>query len=125
MPRGSTRRRSEIVDSINAALEIVDEVTQDGDGDLVRAVVAGFTLKQILEGNYEDDREDEEQAPEEDDEEQAPEDEEEQDGEDEEPEAEEEPEEEAEEEPEEEPEPPKRSRGRSSTSGSRSSRAKK
>jgi hypothetical protein len=71
MPLGSKRRRSEIVDNINAALEIVDEVSQDGDGDLVRAVVASFALKQISEGNYEDDREDDEedQAPEEDEEE--------------------------------------------------------
>ena len=66
MPLARKRRRSEIVDTINAALEIVDDVAQDGDGDLVRAVVAGFALKQISEGNYEDDREDEDQAPEED-----------------------------------------------------------
>src|SRR6185437_4570476 len=103
MPRGSTTRRSEIVDTINAALEIVDDVAQDEDGDLVRAVVAAFALKQISEGNYEDDREDEDgdQAPEEDEEER--------DGEEDE-EAEEPPEEEVEE----EPEPPKRSRGASS-----------
>jgi hypothetical protein len=71
MPRGSTTRRSEIVENINAALEIVDDVVQDEDGDLVRAVVAGFALKQIAEGNYEDDREDEDddRAPEEDEEE--------------------------------------------------------
>ena len=106
MPRGSTTRRSEIVDSINAALEIVDDVVQDEDGDLVRAVVAGFALKQITEGNYEDDRddEDEDRAPEEDEEE---------------PEAEEE-------EPEEEPEPPKRrTRGRSSSARKRSSSSRK
>src|SRR5579859_7771277 len=108
MPRSSTRRRSEIVDTINAALEIVDDVAQDEDGDLVRAVVAGFALKQISDGNYKDDREDQDQAEEEDEEEL--------DGE-EEPEAEEEPEEEAEE----EPEPPKRSRARSSASKSTSS----
>ncbi len=52
MARGSTRRRSEIVDTINAALEIVDDVVQDEDGDLVRAVVAGFALKLVSEGNY-------------------------------------------------------------------------
>src|SRR5581483_1585474 len=71
MPRGSTRRRSEIVDTINAALEIVDEVVEDEDGDLVRAAVAAFALKQISEGNVEDDRdgEAEDQAPEEDEEE--------------------------------------------------------
>jgi hypothetical protein len=115
MPRASTRRRSEIVDTINAALEIVDDVSEDGDGELVRAVVAGFALKQISEGNYEDDRGDEDQASEEDEGEQ--------DGEEEEP----------EEQLEEKPEPPKRSRGRSSSgsgrsgggSGSRSGRAKK
>src|SRR5205814_7172995 len=107
MPRASTRRRSEIVDTVNAALEIVDDVAQDGDGELVRAVVAGFALKQISEGNYEDDREDEDEdlPPEEDEEEQ--------DGE----------EEETEEEPEAEPEPPKRSRGRSGSSKSSSGRA--
>jgi len=44
MPPARKRRRSEIVDTINAALEIVDEVAQDGDGELVRAVVAGFAL---------------------------------------------------------------------------------
>src|SRR3979490_2493866 len=115
MPRASTRRRSEIVDTINAALEIMDDVAQDGEGELVRAVVAGFALKQISEGNYEDDREDEDQAPEEDEEEQDGEDEEEQDGED------EEREEEPEEDPEEKPEPPKRSRGRSRSSKSSSS----
>src|SRR5205085_10541417 len=111
MPAARKRRRSEIVDTINAALEIVDDIAQDGDGDLVRAVVASFALKQISEGNYEDDREDEDedQAPEEDEEEQAVQDEEE-------PEAEEE-------EPEEEPEPPKRSRGRSSSSKSSSSKS--
>ena len=67
MPLSSKRRRSEIVDALNAALEIVDDVAQDGDGELVRAVVAAFALKQITEGNYEDDREDEgeDQAPEE------------------------------------------------------------
>jgi hypothetical protein len=116
MPRASTRRRSEIVDTINAALEIVDDVAKDEDGDSVRAVVAGFALQQISEGNYADDREDEDedQAPEED-----------------EGAADDEPEEELEEEPEEEPEPPKRSRGRSSGSktnggsASRSARAKK
>src|SRR5690242_4831212 len=114
MPRGSTTRRSEIVDSINAALEIVDDVVQDEDGDLVRAVVAGFALKQITEGNYEDDRddEDEDRAPEEDEEEPEAE-EEEPEAEEEEPEAEEEEPEAEEEEPEEEPEPPKRrTRGR-------------
>ena len=92
MPLTSKRRRSEIVDDINAALEIVDDVAQDGDGDLVRAVVAGFALKQISDGNYQDDRDEEDQAAEEDEEE-----------EDEEPEPEEEEEPEAEEE--EEPEP--------------------
>ena len=72
MPRASKRRRSEIVDTINAALEIVDDVAQDEDGELVRAVVAGFALNQISDGNYEDDREDEDedQAPEDDEEEQ-------------------------------------------------------
>src|ERR1700748_2519829 len=101
MPRSSTQRRSEIVDTINAALEIVDDVAQDGDGELIRAVVASFALKQISEGNYKDDREDEDQAPEED---------EEQDAEEEEPdeEPEEEPDDEPEEEPEEEPEAPTR-----------------
>ena len=79
MPRISTRRRSEIVDTINAALEVVDEVAQEGDGELVRAVVAGFALKEISEGNYEDDREDEDEG-------RAPEDEEEQADEEEEPE---------------------------------------
>ena len=108
MPRDSTRR-SEIVDTINAALEIVDDVAQEGDGDCVRAVVAGFALKQISEGNYEDDREDEDQAPEDEDEKQDGEDEEEQDGDD----------EEEQDGEDEEPEPPKRSRGRSG--GSRSS----
>src|SRR6185437_3031552 len=111
MPPVRKQRRSEIVDTINAALEIVDDVVQDEDGDLVRAVVAGFALKLISDGNYRDDREDEDEdrAPEEDEEE--PEDEEE------EPEAVEEEEPEAEEEePEEEPEPPKRSRGRSTSS---------
>ena len=103
MPLGSKRRRSEIVDDINAALEIVDDVAQDGDGELVRAAVASFALKEISEGNYEDDREDAEegQAPEEDEEEG------------EEPEAEEE----------EEPEPPKRRRGRSSSSKSSGSKS--
>ena len=111
MPLGSKRRRSEIVDDINAALEIVDDVAQDGDGELVRAAVASFALKEISEGNYEDDREDAEegQAPEEDEEEG------------EEPEAEEEEEPEAEEE--EEPEPPKRRRGRSSSSKSSGSKS--
>lgn len=103
MARASTRRRNEIVDTINAALEIVDDVAQDGDGELVRAVVAGFALKQISEGNDKDDREDEDEAPEEDEDEP--------DGE------------------EEEPKPPRRSRGRSSSSksssGGGSSRAKK
>src|SRR5207302_1388069 len=72
MPLAKRRRRSEIVDTINAALEIVDDVAQDEDGDLVRAAVAGFALKQISEGNYEDDREesDGDQATEEDEEEQ-------------------------------------------------------
>jgi hypothetical protein len=84
MPRVSRRPRSEIVDTINAALEIVDDVAQDGDGELIRAVVAGFALKQISEGNYEDDREDEDQAPGEDEEEPDVEDEEEPDVEDEE-----------------------------------------
>src|SRR5581483_3242595 len=72
MPRARKRRRSEIVDTINAALEIVDDVAQDGDGDLVRAAVAGFALKEVAEGDYEDDREelDEDQAGEEDEEEQ-------------------------------------------------------
>ena len=72
MPRASKQRRSEIVDTINAALGIVDDVAQDGDGELVRAVVASFALKQISEGDYEDDREDEDEdlAPEEDEEEQ-------------------------------------------------------
>src|ERR1700760_882674 len=111
MPRTSTQRRSEIVDTINAALEIVDDVAQDGDGELVRAVVASFALKQISEGNYQDDREDEDQAWEED---------EEKDAEEEEPD--EEPEEEPEEEPDEEPEAPKRSRAR--TSGRKSSSSK-
>ncbi len=69
MPRASKRRRSEIVDSINDALEIVDEVAEDGDGELVRAVVAWFALKQISEGNYEDDREGEDRDPEDDEEE--------------------------------------------------------
>src|SRR5437588_10733873 len=100
MPIARKRRRSEIVDTINAALEIVDDVAKDADGYLVRAAVAGFALKQISEGNYEDDREelDEDRG--------AGEDEEEQDGEEEEPEeeAEEEPEDEAEEEPEDEAE---------------------
>ena len=50
MPRASKRRRSEIVDTINAALEIVDEVAQDGDGEFVRAVVAGFALKGAGDG---------------------------------------------------------------------------
>jgi hypothetical protein len=111
MARASKRRRSEIVDTINAALEIVDEVAQDGDGEFVRAVVAGFALKQISEGDYEDDREaeGEDRAPDEDEEEE--------DGEAEEPE--EQPAEEAEEAAELEPEPPKRSRGRSG--GSKSS----
>src|SRR5437588_11975737 len=98
MPLAKKRRRSEIVDTINAALEIVDDVAQDGDGDLVRAVVAGFALKEVAEGNYEDDREglDEDQAAEEDEEEQD-------DADEEGPEAEEEePEEEAEDEPEDE-----------------------
>ena len=73
MPIARKRRRSEIVDSINDALEIVDDVAQDGDGDLVRAVAAGFALKQMSEGNYEDDREelDEDQAAEEDEEQEA------------------------------------------------------
>jgi hypothetical protein len=75
-------------------LEIVDDVAQDADGELVRAVAAGFALKQISEGNYDDDREDEDEAPEEDDQEQDNE--------------EEEPDEEPKEEPEEKPEPPKR-----------------
>src|SRR5437764_9366986 len=90
MPRASTRRRSDIVDTIDAALEIVDDVAQDEDGELVRAVIAGFALKQISEGDYEDDREDEDEgrAPDEDEEEQDD--------------AEDEPEEEIEEEPEEE-----------------------
>ena len=61
MPRSSTRRRSEIVDTINAALEIVDDVAEEGDGELVRAVVAVFALKEISEGNYRDDREDEDE----------------------------------------------------------------
>jgi uncharacterized membrane protein YgcG len=138
MALGSKRRRSEIVDDINAALEIVDEVAQEGDGELVRAVIAGFALKQISEGNYEDDRDDEDQASEEDHERQAagadreaPDGEEEEpdeelDDEEEEPddegaEPEEEPDDEEAEpddeeaEPEEEPEPPKRRRGRSSS----------
>src|SRR5580704_13798888 len=128
MPRASKRRRSEIVDNINDALEIVDDVAEDGDGDLVRAVVAWFALNQISEGNYEDDREGEDGAPEEDeegpdDEEGDPRDEVEEEPEydaEEEPDddVEEEPEDEGEEEPEdeveEEPEPPRRSRGRSS-----------
>ena len=69
MPRAD-RRRSEIVDTINEALEIVDDVAQEGDGDLVRAVVASFALKQLSEGNYEDDRgsQDEDEAQEEDEE---------------------------------------------------------
>src|SRR5205814_10734938 len=117
MPRASKRRRSEIVDAINAALEIVDDVAQDGDGELVRAVIASFALKQISEGNYEDDREDEDQAPEEDEEEQDGEEEEEQDGE------EEEEQDGEEEEPEEQPEPPKRSRGRGRSSSSSKSRS--
>src|SRR5438270_11823468 len=57
MPIAKKRRRSEIVDTINDALEIVDDVGQDEDGELVRAVVASCALKQISEGNYEDDRE--------------------------------------------------------------------
>jgi outer membrane biosynthesis protein TonB len=125
MALAKKRRRSEIVDTINAALEIVDEVAQDGDGDSVRAVIADFALKQISEATYEDDDEDEDQALAEEEEEPEAQEEEE-------PEAEEEdePEEEEEEEPEEEPEPPKRTRGRSSSSkssvtGSRSSRAKR
>src|SRR5579872_5657212 len=65
MPGSRTRRRSEIVDTINAALEIVDDVAQEGDGDLVRAVIAGFALKQISEGGYEDDREEQDEADEE------------------------------------------------------------
>ncbi len=109
MARASKRRRSEIVDDINAALEIVDDVAQEGDGELVRAVIAGFALKEISAGNYEDDRDDE-------DEDQAPEDEEEEDGEEEpeldeeleaEPEEEEEPEKRREEEPEPRPEQPR------------------
>src|SRR6201987_4175916 len=76
MARASEERRSEIVDTINAALEIVDDVAEDGDGDAVRAVIAAFALKQLSEGNYEDDREDE-AAPEEDEEEPPEEDEEE------------------------------------------------
>jgi hypothetical protein len=105
MARFSEERRSEIVDTINAALEIVDEVAQEGDGDFVRAVVADFALKQISEGGYEDELEDdgEDLAPEEEEEEQ--------DGE----------AEEAEEEPEDEPEPAKRTRGRSTSSKSTSS----
>src|SRR5947209_5455592 len=103
MARTGKRSRSEIVDTINAALEIVDDVVQEDDGELVRAVVAAFALKQISEGDYEDDREDGDQAAHDDDEESY--------GEDEEPE--EEPGEEPEDEPEEEPEPPKRSRARS------------
>src|ERR1700759_3080397 len=91
MPLARKRRRSEIVDAINAALEIVDDVAQDDDGDLVRAVVAGFALKQIAEGNYEDDREDEDEdgAAEEDEEERDDADEEEPEAEEEEPEDEE------------------------------------
>src|SRR6476469_6436063 len=79
MPIAKKRRRSEIVDTINDALEIVDDVAQDEDGDLVRAVVASFALKQISEGDYEDDREesDEDRTADEDEEEPEDEDEEE------------------------------------------------
>ena len=65
MARASKRSRNELIDTINAALKIVDDVAEEGDGDLVRAVVAAFALKEISEGNYED----EEQAPGEDEEE--------------------------------------------------------
>ena len=49
MPR-DIRRRSEIVDSINAAMDIVDDVAQDEDGDLVRAVMADLAAGHIVEG---------------------------------------------------------------------------
>src|SRR5581483_165355 len=102
MPGASTRRRSEIVDTINAALEIVDDVAQEGDGDLVRAVIAGFALKQISEGGYEDDEPEDELEDEPDEE---PED---------------EAEDEAEEEPEEQPRQPARSRSRGRSSAGKS-----
>src|SRR6201996_6540938 len=106
MPGARKRRRSEIVDTINAALEIVDDVAQDEDGDLVRAVVASFALKQISEGNYEDDRGESDEDRTADDDEEEPEDEaeaeEEPEGEGDEDFDEEEPEDEAEEEAEEE-----------------------
>jgi hypothetical protein len=40
-------------------LEIVDDVAQDGDGDAVRAVIAGFALKQLSDAGFEDDSQEE------------------------------------------------------------------
>ncbi|HET9124923.1 MAG TPA: hypothetical protein VFN65_08575, partial [Solirubrobacteraceae bacterium] len=65
MAGASKRSRDELIDTINAALEIVDDVAEEGDGDFVRAVVAAFALKELSSGA----REDDERAPGEDEEE--------------------------------------------------------